>query len=174
MALVLVAAGCAAPDAGSGGQLVTDAAPPSETDARGAQPDGRATGGDARPDAAATDAAETDAVAADAAPADAAAADAAGSDAQPAGPDSDADGVADAVDNCPSVSNADQSDADADGAGDACDPRPNAFGHRGGRGALLFVSGSAMSAQGNLVNAAAQGAHDSTTRNQRLIGRLNP
>jgi Thrombospondin type 3 repeat len=35
--------------------------------------------------------------------------------------DTDGDGVADASDNCPSVSNADQADADSDGLGDACD-----------------------------------------------------
>ena len=170
MLLALVAAGCDAPGAGSGGQLVVDASPPSESDARGAQPDGRATGSDARASDASPDAVAdaTPNPQPDATP------DAARADAQAAGPDSDADGVADAVDNCPSLSNADQADADADGAGDACDPRPNSFGHRGGRGALLFVSGSAMTAQGNLTNAAAQGAHDSTTRNQRLVGRLNP
>lgn len=36
-------------------------------------------------------------------------------------PDTDGDGVADASDNCPSVSNADQADADGDGVGNACD-----------------------------------------------------
>ena len=36
-------------------------------------------------------------------------------------PDSDADGVADPDDNCPSVSNADQADGDSDGVGDVCD-----------------------------------------------------
>jgi hypothetical protein len=36
-------------------------------------------------------------------------------------PDFDADGVLNAVDNCPLVSNADQADADRDGTGDACD-----------------------------------------------------
>lgn len=36
-------------------------------------------------------------------------------------PDADGDGIANATDNCPDVSNADQKDTDADGAGDACD-----------------------------------------------------
>lgn len=36
--------------------------------------------------------------------------------------DSDGDGIADSVDNCPMVSNPDQSDTDGDGQGDACDP----------------------------------------------------
>jgi YD repeat-containing protein len=40
------------------------------------------------------------------------------------GTDNDGDGVFDAQDNCPTVSNADQADADADGAGDACDDTP--------------------------------------------------
>lgn len=35
--------------------------------------------------------------------------------------DADADGVADAADNCPAVSNADQADSDEDGIGDVCD-----------------------------------------------------
>jgi hypothetical protein len=39
-------------------------------------------------------------------------------------PDSDGDGVPDAMDNCPNVANADQSDFDGDGLGDACDPCP--------------------------------------------------
>lgn len=37
-------------------------------------------------------------------------------------PDTDGDGYADDVDNCPTVANADQLDTDNDGAGDACDP----------------------------------------------------
>lgn len=36
-------------------------------------------------------------------------------------PDSDGDGVQDALDNCPAAVNADQADLDADGPGDACD-----------------------------------------------------
>jgi hypothetical protein len=36
-------------------------------------------------------------------------------------PDGDADGAADARDNCPADANTDQSDTDADGVGDACD-----------------------------------------------------
>jgi len=39
-------------------------------------------------------------------------------------PDTDGDGVADAVDNCPDDANADQTDTDGDGIGDACDPTP--------------------------------------------------
>lgn len=36
-------------------------------------------------------------------------------------PDADTDGVADGVDNCANVANADQADSDIDGVGDACD-----------------------------------------------------
>jgi hypothetical protein len=39
--------------------------------------------------------------------------------------DTDDDGVADNSDNCPDVSNADQTDTDDDGQGDACDATPN-------------------------------------------------
>ncbi len=42
-------------------------------------------------------------------------------DAQGCGPDSDGDGVADAVDNCPDTANPQQTDTDGDGTGDACD-----------------------------------------------------
>ncbi|HXC52905.1 MAG TPA: hypothetical protein VN634_18610 [Candidatus Limnocylindrales bacterium] len=38
------------------------------------------------------------------------------------GGDSDADGISDAIDNCPGGANASQADADGDGYGDACDP----------------------------------------------------
>jgi hypothetical protein len=40
-------------------------------------------------------------------------------------PDGDSDGVPDANDNCPAVSNANQTDTDGDGIGDACDSTPN-------------------------------------------------
>ena len=42
--------------------------------------------------------------------------------------DTDQDGVADNVDNCPSVSNASQLDTDGDGIGDACDPLTDSDG----------------------------------------------
>ncbi len=38
--------------------------------------------------------------------------------------DADADGVADAVDNCPDAWNPDQHDDDGDGTGEACDTCP--------------------------------------------------
>ena len=38
--------------------------------------------------------------------------------------DTDGDGVPDATDNCPNVSNPSQADTDGDGIGDACDPPP--------------------------------------------------
>lgn len=40
-------------------------------------------------------------------------------------PDSDNDGIPDPVDNCPDISNSDQTDSDHDGFGDACDNCPN-------------------------------------------------
>lgn len=40
----------------------------------------------------------------------------------PCAPDTDGDGIPNIVDNCPSVSNANQQDSDGDGVGDACDP----------------------------------------------------
>jgi hypothetical protein len=42
----------------------------------------------------------------------------------PGAPDVDDDGVADALDNCPTLANSDQANADDDGFGDACDTCP--------------------------------------------------
>ena len=40
------------------------------------------------------------------------------------GPDTDGDGIRDALDNCPNIPNPGQEDADGDGMGDACEPVP--------------------------------------------------
>jgi len=40
-------------------------------------------------------------------------------------PDTDADGVSDPIDNCPSISNPSQTDTDSDGIGNVCDPTPD-------------------------------------------------
>jgi hypothetical protein len=42
--------------------------------------------------------------------------------------DTDGDGIEDAVDNCPNISNVFQADDDGDGIGDACDPTPGCGG----------------------------------------------
>ena len=47
------------------------------------------------------------------------------SGAEPEPADGDSDGIPDAEDNCPVVSNVDQADADGDGTGDTCDDTPN-------------------------------------------------
>jgi hypothetical protein len=70
--------------------------------------------------------------------------------------DGDGDGVADRLDNCPTVSNLDQADADSDGLGDACDdnsfaPTLDSAAHdvNGYEGDLLQMSGSFTDADGN-------------------------
>jgi hypothetical protein len=62
-------------------------------------------------------------------------------------PDADGDGVADATDNCPQISNAGQADADGDGIGDACDnfpPTADAGGpYVGTEGSPILLTGTA-------------------------------
>ena len=48
-------------------------------------------------------------------------------------PDTDTDGVLDAVDNCPYIMNPEQLDTDQDGVGDACDSLPMVFNPPGCR-----------------------------------------
>jgi hypothetical protein len=43
--------------------------------------------------------------------------------------DSDNDGILNAYDNCPNITNPDQTDADGDGVGDACDNCPNIYNY---------------------------------------------
>lgn len=77
-------------------------------------------------------------------------------DPPPQDTDADDDGVDDADDNCPDVSNADQADADGDSLGDLCDP--NAFAPavdqqapdaNGDEGDTLGTAGSFSDADGN-------------------------
>jgi hypothetical protein len=80
------------------------------------------------------------------------------------GPDTDGDGVCDAVDNCVNVPNPDQADLDGDHVGDACDPNDAAInvtkvrlqrgtGNHGAataNGDLTLLSGDALNVGGGL------------------------
>ena len=89
------------------------------------------------------------------------------------GPDSDADGIMDLLDNCPNVPNGDQADADGDNAGDLCDPQPQAYNYKL-RGQLLFVGGMGVDRNNTLKGRASSGAHQSGSQNYILNGRLAP
>ncbi|MGK0359643.1 MAG: hypothetical protein ACI9U2_001949 [Bradymonadia bacterium] len=94
-------------------------------------------------------------------------------DMAPLGPDGDADGVADADDNCPGAPNPDQADTDGDGAGDACDPDPDTFNHR--QTGRLVQSGGAILSDSLILNGSAQtGAVRSRTARHQHTGRLIP
>jgi hypothetical protein len=62
-------------------------------------------------------------------------------------PDADDDGIPDATDNCPQVSNPSQADGDRDGVGDACDnfqPTASAGGpYSGAEGSSIVFTGTA-------------------------------
>ncbi|TWG90943.1 thrombospondin type 3 repeat-containing protein [Nocardioides sp. J9] len=89
--------------------------------------------------------------------------------------DADGDGVPDAEDNCPDVSNADQANADGDALGDLCDPNSyapaagdlDADGAKGLEGDTLTASGSFTDADGNdtLTLSVAAGTPGSFTDN---------
>ena len=64
----------------------------------------------------------------------------------PTGHDEDADGVADAVDDCPHLAGP-QLDGDGDGVGDACDPHPTEAGDR-----LLLFAGFDQDAGGLVLD----------------------
>ena len=53
-------------------------------------------------------------------------------------PDTDGDGICDAVDNCPAVPNPSQTDSDNDGFGDACDVCTNVLPSFGDRGHVVI------------------------------------
>jgi large repetitive protein len=67
--------------------------------------------------------------------------------------DRDNDGVANLVDNCPSMSNADQADADGDDIGDVCDPCPEAANPAGaGCPASIYEVKTGEVAEGSQVS----------------------
>lgn len=69
-------------------------------------------------------------------------------------PDSDGDGVCDVDDNCPDISNADQTDMDNNGVGDACDEDMD------GDGILNFTDNCPLLAGNNLNDADGDGIGD--------------
>lgn len=81
----------------------------------------------------------------------------------PPPPDADGDGVPDASDNCPSVSNAGQANCDGDGQGDACDATPygvvdvSVYVGFGSLGDDVLVIGSAYNASCTYVTAGGYG-----------------
>jgi hypothetical protein len=81
--------------------------------------------------------------------------------APPADLDGDDDGVADATDNCPLVTNPAQTDSDADGAGDACDS--NSFAP-----AVLVQAGDANGNEGTPGNPATSGSFSDEDGNATL------
>ena len=89
------------------------------------------------------------------------------------GPDDDGDGIENRADNCPNTPNQDQADADADNAGDACDRQPDVFNHKLS-GQLLLVGGMGVDMNNTLKGGASSGAHQGTSLNYRLQGRLTP
>ncbi len=75
--------------------------------------------------------------------------------------DADGDGVADEVDNCPDVANADQLDADGDGAGDACDACPgDALNDADGDGVCGDVDNCPDAANADQLDSDADGVGD--------------
>ena len=63
----------------------------------------------------------------------------------------DLDGVADNVDNCPSVTNSDQRDTDSDGSGDACDPDKDGDGVRDDDDAFPLDAAESLDTDGDGV-----------------------
>ena len=87
--------------------------------------------------------------------------------------DSDDDGIADAADNCPAVSNADQADSDGDGAGDVCDEAPN-VGNFYLNGQFLTIGGRSVDDDHTLGTKVTTGAGESTDGTLILQGGVSP
>ena len=87
--------------------------------------------------------------------------------------DGDGDGIVDADDNCPAVSNADQADSDGDGAGDACDEAPN-VGNFYLNGQFLTIGGRSVDDAHTLGTKVTTGAGESTDGTLILQGGISP
>ncbi len=77
--------------------------------------------------------------------------------------DTDNDGVADAIDNCPNDANADQTDTDNDGLGDVCDPTPNGD-PQPPTGNNLITNGDLETGSGNTPDGWNRGGWGTNTR----------
>ena len=87
--------------------------------------------------------------------------------------DRDGDGIADAVDNCRDIPNADQTDSDGDGAGDACDEAPN-VGNFYLNGQFLTIGGRSVDDDHTLGTKVTTGATESTDGTLILQGGVSP
>ncbi len=88
--------------------------------------------------------------------------------------DTDGDGRGDEDDNCPEVSNPDQTDTDRDGLGDECDPQPEVANYRLKRGRVTLAAGRGVDSERPAHTRGQAGHHEAQNQNHRLRGGLAP